>query len=77
MIHINGLTREQCDMLDVIWSFKTKDEYTDWFLCLNEEQQEMARGLMSLLVIAIAEENSTEDFTEANQVLAKFRLKKE
>lgn len=78
MIQINGLTQEQCDMLDVIWSFQTKQDYLNWYDCLDDQEQDMANGLLTLLAMAIAEEqNPVKNFKEANEVLAKFRLNKE
>lgn len=78
MIQINGLTQEQCDMLDIIWSFQTKRDYLEWYDCLDDQEQNMANSLLTLLAMAIAEEQTpAESFEEANKVLAKFRLNKE
>jgi len=77
MIQIQGLTKEQCDMLDVIWSFQSKKDYFNWFDCLDDQDQDMANGLLQLLALAIVEEDESAYYTEANEVLAKFRLNKE
>lgn len=78
MININGLTREQCDMLDIIWSFKSKDEYFDWMENLDEEEAIMAQGLMELLLLAIleeAQEEADEPYREAKMVIQNIKSK--
>lgn len=76
MINIDGLTREQCEMLDIIWSFKTKEEYLDWLENLDDEETIMARGLMELLCIAILEEEMGDAYkAQANQVIQKIQSK--
>ncbi len=78
MININGLTREQCDMLDVIWSFETKDEYFDWLENLDEEETTMAQGLMQLLTLAIldeAQEELDDPYRDAKLVIQNVKSK--
>ena len=78
MINIDGLTREQCDMLDIIWSFKSKDEYFDWMENLDEEEAIMAQGLMELLLLAIleeAQEEADEPYREAKMVIQNIKSK--
>ena len=76
MIEINGLSKEQCDMLDIIWAFQTRGDYLDWFDCLDDSEQDMANKLLVLLALAIADEQDTDVYPEANAVLSKFRLNK-
>lgn len=76
MIKIDGLTRDQCVMMDVIWSFKTKDEYLDWFETLDGAEATMARGLMELLCLAILEEDMGDAYeAQAKQVIQKIQSK--
>lgn len=78
MININGLTQEQCDMLDVIWSFKTKEEYELWLECLDDTEISMARSLMELLALAIideAQEEMADPYQEAKLVIQKIQSK--
>jgi hypothetical protein len=78
VININGLTREQCDMLDVIWSFETKDEYFDWLENLDEEETTMAQGLMQLLTLAIldeAQEELDDPYRDAKLVIQNVKSK--
>jgi hypothetical protein len=77
MINITGLTREQCDMLDIIWSFKTHDEYSNWLECLDDNEFNMAHGLMELLALAIIDEaleaKKADPYKEANQVINQIK----
>ena len=78
MININGLTQEQCDMLDVIWSFETKDEYFDWLENLDKEETTMAQGLMQLLTLAIldeAQEELDDPYRDAKLVIQNIKSK--
>jgi hypothetical protein len=78
MININGLTKEQCDMLDVIWSFKTRDDYENWLECLDDSELDMARSLMELLALAIideAQEELDDPYREANLVIREIQSK--
>ena len=79
MFNINGLTQEQVEMLDIIWSFKTKDEYNDWLEYLDDDERAMSRGLMELLTLAILDEalenriHGPDRYKEANQAIFKIK----
>lgn len=78
MIHIDGLTKEQVEMLDVIWGFKTKDDYLNWYDCLDAAQQDMANALLQLLALAIVDEAQQEmddPYREANMVIQNIKSK--
>lgn len=77
MINITGLTQEQVDMLDIIWSFDTKEEYNEWFETLDGDEYLMCRGLMELLTLAILDEalesKKTDPYKEAKQVINQIK----
>lgn len=77
MLKINGLTQEQVDMLDIIWSFDTKEEYDSWFELLDDDEASMCFGLMELLTLAIIDEalesKKVDPYKEANQVINKIK----
>jgi hypothetical protein len=77
MINITGLTQEQVEMLDIIWSFKTKDEYYDWLEYLDDDERAMSRGLMELLTLAILDEalesKKVNPYKEANQIINQIK----
>lgn len=76
MINIHGLTQDQCDMMDIIWSFKTKDEYLEWFETLDSQDANTARGLMELLCLAILEDEMGDSYkAQAKQVIQKIQSK--
>jgi hypothetical protein len=76
-ISINGLTDKQVAMLDIMWSLNSQEEFNDWVSGLEDEDCKLAEQLYWLLLIEIAESDTDEDYTEANEVLKAFMLKKE
>ena len=76
-ISINGLTDKQVAMLDIMWSLNSQEEFNDWVSSLEDEDCKLAEQLYWLLLIEIAESDTDEDYTEANEVLKAFMLKKE
>lgn len=76
MIKIDGLTAEQCEMLDTIWSFKTRAEFEEWQLSLPFDQLIVSAGLVELIAIAILEEDMGDAYkTQAEQVIQKIQSK--
>ena len=49
MIEINGLTKKQVAMLDILWSLQGQDEIVVWISTLSDEDQTMALALLKLL----------------------------
>ena len=49
MIRIENLSAEQHQMLDLIWSFNSQDEYLDWYGELDEPDRMQALVLMRAL----------------------------
>ena len=56
-MRIDGLTQEQCDMLDIMWSLETCEELYKFFETLDEEEYYMAITLQELLIQEIEEKN--------------------
>jgi hypothetical protein len=78
MIKIDGLTREQADMLDIIWAFRSKDEYQEWLGYLDTEEYKMAIGLIQLLAIAMIDEdqeNLEDPYKDATNVIKQIKSK--
>ena len=67
-MRIDGLTQEQCDMLDIMWNLDTCEELYNFFQTLDEDEYRMALTLQEML-IQEAEEEQTENFTMAKQML--------
>ena len=77
MLNITGLTQDQVDMLDIIWSFDTKEDYYNWFELLDDDESMMCRGLLELLTLAIIDEalesKKVDPYKEANQVINQIK----
>lgn len=67
MIQLNGLTRAQRAMCDIIWSLDTQDEIIDWFNTLPDWQAREAHVLMKLMIL---EQLDQEDLGEMSEALA-------
>jgi hypothetical protein len=55
-MRIEGLTEEQCKMLDEMWLKDSNEELVSWFQQLSKPQLEMALTLHQLLVDELQEE---------------------
>lgn len=74
MIQIQGLTRKQVAMLDIMWSMQDIEEVEAWQSTLNDADKAMAELLMNMILLEMVEQVEVSDFSEANAVLARFRL---
>lgn len=78
MITIRGLTVEQKEMLDVMWSLDSVEDFENWINLLDYEDYMMARSLSQLIVAEYLEESFKKlrynNFTEAKSALEKFRI---
>lgn len=73
MIEINGLSKEQVEMLDVMWSLETEEDYMNWYQCLDDYDQNMADILMRMIILAeVDNQFVVDDCKEANEVLKRF-----
>ena len=75
---IDGLTKKQVKMLDEMWNIDDEYEFLDWYEHLTEKEQRECDMLQRLILIesceaVMAQEN---DYTHANEAMAKFRIKK-
>jgi hypothetical protein len=75
-IKLSGLTYEQVEMLDIMWSLDTVDEFFDWYETLTKEEQNICDTLQRLIILEMAdlEWENTKKFPLAKQVLKKFML---
>ena len=74
MIRIENLSAEQYQMLDVIWSFNSQDEYLDWYGELDEPDRQQALVLMRLMAYEVLEHRVGEFRDQARELLDQFRL---
>ena len=74
MIRIENLSAEQHQMLDLIWSFNSQDEYLDWYGELDESDRQQALVLMRLMAYEVLEHRVNEFRDQARELLDQFRL---
>lgn len=78
-MEINGLTPQQVEMLDIMWSLDSKEELYNWVENLpTRADQHMAHVLISLLLLEALDEfvRDMESYPEANEVLSYIMEKK-
>jgi hypothetical protein len=74
LISIEGLTKRQQKLLQIIWSIDSKEQLFMWVRSLKQSDREMVSSLLTVISLEIMEDFIDEDFTEANEVLTKFKL---
>jgi len=76
-IEIKNLTAEQVEMLDIIWSFDSAEEYLNWYHLLDAEDQEQADVLQHMIILETMDEMLEEvsnNYTDIKSYLKKFML---
>ena len=67
-MRIDGLTEQQCRILDKLWSLDTTDELFAYFETLNDEEFQMALVLQDMLMQEFAEEENN-NLSQAKDML--------
>ena len=76
-IQIENLTAEQVEMLDIMWSFDSAEEYLDWYNLLDAEDQEQAEVLQHMIILETMDEmleEVSDNYTDVKSYLKKFQL---
>ena len=76
-IQIENLTAEQVEMLDIMWSFDSAEEYLDWYHLLDAEDQEQADVLQHMIILETLDEmleEVSDNYTDVKSYLKKFQL---
>lgn len=73
---INGLTYEQVEMLDMMWSLDTEEDFLEWYGSLSSKDMHQCDLLQRLILMesfdtVMEQEN---DYSDAKRVLSKYRL---
>lgn len=71
-IKIEGLTTEQCDMLEIMWSINSAEEMAEWMDLLDSDEIKMVMTLKDVLLAHCLDE--VEDTELATNYLKKFQL---
>jgi hypothetical protein len=76
MITINGLSKGQVKLLDIMWSINDLEVYEEWKSSLNLELQDMIDVLEQMVILATLDEDAEamQEYPEAQEVLSKFAL---
>jgi hypothetical protein len=73
MIKIENLTEYQVEMLDHMWSLDSVEEYEEWYVLLDDEDQQLADSLQQMIILAEMD-NLMGECNDAKQLLKKFAL---
>jgi hypothetical protein len=75
-IKLSGLTYEQVEMLDMMWSLDSVDEFFDWYETLDKDDQNTVDTLQRLIILEVADAQweNTKRFPQAKAVLKQFML---
>lgn len=71
---IDGLTAEQCKILDKMWSLDTSKELYDWFESLSDRKLETALVLYDMMMQELYEEK-VKDGKLAKNMLTQIGVK--
>lgn len=74
MIRIENLSPDQAQMMDLIWSFTSEDEYLEWYENLEDPDRQQAFTLMRLVAYEVLERKVDHYREQARELLAQFRL---
>ena len=75
-MEIDGLSRRQKQMLDIMWSLDSKEELYEWINSLkSERERRMAHVLLTMLMLEGIDEfiQEMDSYPEAMEVLSNFR----
>jgi hypothetical protein len=72
--NINGLTPEEVQMLDMMWSIESVQDMEDWMANLNREERLLVCRLRMLLIAEIIDQDNVQDLSMAKNYLKKFQL---
>ena len=70
---IEGLTKEQLDMLNIMWSLNNLEDFQDWYDSLKFHDKVMANDL-ALLLMENTSEKKEESYEQARELLKQFML---
>jgi len=71
MIHLDNLTPEQVEMLEIMWSLESYDEFQAYLDSLSKSDRQQADSLAKLIILAEMD-NLVGECVEAKEVLKRF-----
>lgn len=73
MIQLDNLTPEQVEMLDIMWSLETYDEFQGYLNSLSKSDRQQAESLAKLVILSEMD-NLVGECVEAKEILKRFTL---
>jgi hypothetical protein len=73
-MEITGLTAEQSDMLDIIWSKNTRDDLVEFQMTLSPAKQQMCQLLIELIELEYIDMNMVGGYPDAHEIIERIRL---
>jgi len=73
MIQIQGVSKRQKRILNIMWNLDSEEDYFEWYNSLDENLQQEAELLQRLVIMAELD-NEVRDTTDAKELLKKFAL---
>jgi hypothetical protein len=75
MITIDGLTTQQVDMLDYMWTIDSYADLLDWQQSLSYEERQMSETLVELVTLAEIDELvlTQETYNDADELISKVK----
>jgi uncharacterized protein YukE len=67
-ITIQGITKRQKRMLNIMWNLDSEDDYFEWYNSLDKELQQETELLQRLVIMAELD-NEVRDTTEAKKLI--------
>jgi len=75
-MQIQGLTEEQVEMLDFMWSLDSMEEFEEWKSGLDRREQLMADTLQRMVLMASLDDalEAEKAYPDAKKLLKQFQL---
>ena len=75
-MQIQGLTEEQVEMLDFMWTLDSMEEFEEWRATLDRREQLMADSLQKMVLLAALDDilETEKSYPDAKKLLKQFQL---
>lgn len=74
-VHLTGLTKEQCNMLDIMWELDTREKFLEFIDTLPADQFNMVMTLQEMVIQEMSEKNGDFDPNLGNKMLTSIGVK--
>ena len=74
-VHLTGLTKEQCNMLDIMWELDTREKFLEFIDTLPADKFNMVMTLQEMVIQEMSEKNGDFDPDLGNKMLTSIGVK--